>query len=61
MLHIGTDKVYRLIRADQLRNIKIGRLRPIADQQLAEFLVSLEGAASAHTPRDQDVVPPHTT
>lgn len=41
-LSIGRDKVYDLIRHGRLRSIKIGRLRRITDQQLAEFIASLE-------------------
>jgi excisionase family DNA binding protein len=45
MLHISRDKVYYLLRTGQLRSIKIGKLRRITDQQLAEFITSLEDAA----------------
>ena len=45
MLHISRDKVYYLLRTGQLRSIKIGRLRRITDQQLADFIVSLDNAA----------------
>lgn len=45
MLHIGRDKVYYLIRTDQLRSIKIGKLRRITDKHLAEFVASREDAA----------------
>jgi excisionase family DNA binding protein len=45
MLHIGRDKVYELIRTGQLRSIKIGKLRRITEEQLAEFIASLEDAA----------------
>ncbi len=38
MLHVGRDKVYYLLRTGQLRSIKIGKLRRITDQQLAEFI-----------------------
>ena len=41
-LNVGRDKVYELLRTKQLRSIKIGRLRRITDQHLAEFLASLE-------------------
>jgi excisionase family DNA binding protein len=43
MLHIGRDKVYYLLRTGQLRSIKIGKLRRITNQHLAEFVASLEG------------------
>ena len=46
-LNIGRDKVYELLRTKQLRSVKIGRLRRITDQHLAEFLASLEGDAPA--------------
>jgi excisionase family DNA binding protein len=46
MLHIGRDKVYELIRTGQLHSIKIGKLRRITDQQLAEFVASLEDPAA---------------
>ena len=42
ILHIGRDKVYFLLRTGQLRSIKIGKLRRITDQHLAEFIESLE-------------------
>jgi excisionase family DNA binding protein len=45
MLHVGRDKVYYLLRTGQLRSIKIGKLRRITEQHLAEFIESLEDAA----------------
>jgi excisionase family DNA binding protein len=42
MLHAGRDKVYYLIRTGELRSIKIGKLRRITDQHIAEFIASLE-------------------
>jgi excisionase family DNA binding protein len=42
ILQIGRDKVYGLLRTGQLRSIKIGKLRRITDEQLAEFVASLE-------------------
>jgi excisionase family DNA binding protein len=42
VLQIGRDKVYQLLRTGQLRSIKIGKLRRITDQHLAEFIASLE-------------------
>jgi excisionase family DNA binding protein len=42
MLHIGRDKVYFLLRTGQLHSIKIGKLRRITDQHLAEFIESME-------------------
>ncbi|MFB4314766.1 helix-turn-helix domain-containing protein [Actinomadura sp. 21ATH] len=42
ILQIGRDKVYALIRTGRLRSIKIGKLRRITDQHLAEFIASLE-------------------
>jgi excisionase family DNA binding protein len=44
MLHIGRDKVYYLLRTGQLRSLKIGKLRRITEQQLAEFIASLDDA-----------------
>ena len=41
MLHVGRDKVYFLIRTGQLRSLKIGKLRRITEQQLAEFIAFL--------------------
>ncbi len=38
MLHVGRDKVYYLLRTGQLRSLKIGKLRRITEQQLAEFI-----------------------
>ncbi len=46
MLHISRDKVYYLLRTGQLRSIKIGKLRRITDQQLAELIASLEDDAA---------------
>jgi excisionase family DNA binding protein len=45
MLHVSRDKVYYLLRTGQLHSIKIGKLRRITEQQLAELIASLEGAA----------------
>jgi excisionase family DNA binding protein len=45
MLQVGRDKVYLLLRTGQLRSIKIGRSRRITDQQLAEFVTSLDNAS----------------
>ena len=42
LLNIGRDKVYYLLRTKQLRSIKIGKLRRITDDQLAEFIATLE-------------------
>jgi excisionase family DNA binding protein len=42
ILHVGRDKVYSLLRTGQLRSIKIGKLRRITSQHLAEFVASLE-------------------
>jgi excisionase family DNA binding protein len=42
MLSIGRDKVYYLLRTRQLNSIKIGKLRRITDQHLADFVSSLE-------------------
>jgi excisionase family DNA binding protein len=44
ILNIGRDKVYFLLRTGQLRSIKIGKLRRITDQHLADFVASLEDA-----------------
>ncbi len=44
MLHVGRDKVYYLLRTGQLRSLKIGKLRRITEQQLAEFIASLDDA-----------------
>jgi excisionase family DNA binding protein len=46
MLHVGRDKVYYLLRTGQLRSIKIGKLRRITEQQLADFVTSLEDNAA---------------
>ncbi|RAY16728.1 transcriptional regulator [Actinomadura craniellae] len=46
-LQVGRDKVYFLLRTGQLRSIKIGKLRRITDDQLKEFIDSLE----TRTPR----------
>src|SRR5689334_20974277 len=47
LLHIGRDKVYYLLRTGQLRSLKIGKLRRITDQQLAEFVASLDDARAS--------------
>ena len=47
MLHISRDKVYYLLRARQLRSIKIGKSRRITDSHIAAFLASLEGDDAA--------------
>jgi excisionase family DNA binding protein len=46
ILQIGRDKVYELIRTGHLHSIKIGRLRRITDQHLADFIASLEETSS---------------
>jgi excisionase family DNA binding protein len=46
MLHIGRDKVYELLRTGQLRSIKIGKLRRITEEQLADFIASIEDHAA---------------
>jgi excisionase family DNA binding protein len=46
ILNIGRDKVYFLLRTGQLRSIKIGKLRRITDQHLADFVASLEDTKS---------------
>ncbi|WP_431901575.1 helix-turn-helix domain-containing protein [Nonomuraea sp. bgisy101] len=47
MLSIGRDKVYFLLRTGQLNSIKIGKLRRITDQHLADFVSSLEAIDQA--------------
>ena len=42
MLHVGRDKVYYLLRSGQLRSVKIGKLRRITEDHIAEFIASLE-------------------
>ena len=42
MLHVGRDKVYYLLRTGQLRSIKIGKLRRITEEHIAELIASLE-------------------
>ncbi len=46
MLHVGRDKIYYLLRTGQLRSIKIGKLRRITEEQLANFIESLEDHAA---------------
>jgi excisionase family DNA binding protein len=48
MLNISRDKVYYLLRIRQLRSIKIGKSRRIADQRLADFIASLEDNAALY-------------
>jgi excisionase family DNA binding protein len=38
LLHISRDKVYYLIRSRQLRSIKIGKLRRISRDWIAEYV-----------------------
>jgi excisionase family DNA binding protein len=45
ILHVGRDKVYSLLRTGQLRSIKIGKLRRITSQHLAEFIAALEASS----------------
>ncbi len=40
----GGTKTYDLLRTGQLRSLKIGKLRRITEQQLAEFIASLDNA-----------------
>jgi len=47
MLNISRDKVYYLLRTRQLRSIKIGKLRRITEDQLSDFVASLEGDNAA--------------
>ena len=49
ILHVGRDKVYYLLRTGQLRSIKIGKLRRITNQHLAEFIAALEITSQAKT------------
>lgn len=44
--HVGRDKIYYLLRTGQLRSTKIGKLRRITDEHLAEFIASLEDPAA---------------
>ena len=47
ILHVGRDKIYYLLRTGQLRSIKIGKLRRITDEHLAEFIASRESDDAA--------------
>ena len=38
VLHISRNRVYHLIRSGQFRSIKIGKLRRIAHEWIAEFV-----------------------
>ncbi|MFB4298445.1 helix-turn-helix domain-containing protein [Actinomadura sp. NTSP31] len=42
ILQVGRDQVFALLRTGRLRSIKIGRLRRITAQQLADFVASVE-------------------
>lgn len=42
MLKVGRDKIYALLRTGELNSIKIGKLRRITDEHLAEFVAVLE-------------------
>jgi excisionase family DNA binding protein len=46
LLHIGRDKVYYLIRSRQLRSIKIGKLRRISRDWIAEYVRQHEQGSS---------------
>jgi excisionase family DNA binding protein len=46
ILQIGRDKVYALIRTGRLHSIKIDKLRRITDQQLNDFIASLDEHSS---------------
>ena len=46
MLNISRDKVYYLLRTRQLRSIKIGKSRRITDQQLSDFVATLDDHAA---------------
>lgn len=48
ILQIGRDKVYFLLRTGQLRSIKIGKLRRVTDQHIAEFIAALESPDEKH-------------
>jgi len=50
ILHVGRDKVYYLLRTGQLRSIKIGKLRRITNQHIAEFVEALEEADRQERP-----------
>jgi len=41
------EQVYYLLRTGQLRSLKIGKLRRITEQQLAEFIASLDDARAS--------------
>jgi excisionase family DNA binding protein len=41
-LQVGRDKVYHLLRTHRLRSLKIGKLRRITTEQLAEFIAGAE-------------------
>jgi excisionase family DNA binding protein len=45
ILHVSRDKIYYLLRTGQLRSIKIGKLRRITSQHLAEFITALESTS----------------
>jgi excisionase family DNA binding protein len=49
ILHVSRDKVYYLLRTGQLGSIKIGKLRRITNQHLANFIASLEEEAQNNT------------
>jgi excisionase family DNA binding protein len=42
ILQVGRDKVYYLLRTHQLRSLKIGKLRRVTSEQLAEFIAGAE-------------------
>lgn len=42
MLQIGRDKVYGLIRTRELRSLKIGKSRRVTDDQLADYIKTVE-------------------
>jgi excisionase family DNA binding protein len=51
MLHVSRDKVYYLLRTGQLRSLKIGKLRRITEQQLADFIASFDDTEAIYDHR----------
>ncbi|MFD0851234.1 helix-turn-helix domain-containing protein [Actinomadura adrarensis] len=48
ILQVSRDKIFTLIRTGQLRSLKIGKLRRITDQHIAEFIAELESPERTH-------------
>jgi excisionase family DNA binding protein len=53
-LRVGRSKVYDLMRAGQLRSVKIGGSRRVSAQALADYVAALERKTAAGPANAQD-------